>query len=53
MEEKRCLTEGIWQGRGEEERGKMKKGNKIRLCWGRKEIKCFNMSLKQTNKHEK
>lgn len=53
MEEKRCLTEGIWQGTGEEEVGKTKKGNEIRLCLGRKEIKCFNMPLKQINKREK
>lgn len=49
MEVKRCLAEGIWQGTGEEEVGKAKKRNKIRLCLGRKEVKDFNMPLKQTS----
>lgn len=53
MEEESCVTEGIWQGTGEEQVGKAKKRNKSRLCLGRKESKDFNMPLKQTNKHEK
>lgn len=53
MEEESCLTGGVWQGTGEEEAGKAKERNKIRLYLGRKESEDFNMPLKQTNKHEK
>lgn len=40
MGERRCFTEGIWQGTGEEEVGKAKEHQKKKgkQCLGRKEL---------------
>lgn len=46
--ERKCITEGIWQGTGEDKVDKAKQRKKSQTqSLGRKEVKAFNMLLKK------